>query len=83
MRKQVKQKATTDKKPQNIKPKVRKPVSHQSSFADLHETDITNWSWIPISLLLGMLVGIIAMLLSINFFGMDLLALLEAVKNFF
>ena len=83
MHKQVKQKATADKKPQKIKPKARKPVSHQSSFADLDETDITNWSWIPISLLLGVLVGVIAMLFSISFFGMDLLALLEAVKDFF
>lgn len=83
MREQRVKKATIDKKPQTIKPKVRKPVVHQASFADLDESDITNWSWIPISLLLGMLVGIIAMLLSINFFDMTLTALLRVVKDFF
>ena len=83
MRKQVKQKAPENKKSQTIKSKERKPVSHRSSFADLDEKETTSWTWIPISLLSGVLVGVIAMLLSIRFFGMDLLALAEAIKNLF
>lgn len=83
MRNQAKRKAAIEKRSQKIKLKARKPVSHKSSFADLDETDLTTWSWIPLSLLSGMLVGIIVMLLSIHFFGLDLSSLVEVVKNFF
>ena len=83
MNNQVKEKVTSKKKSQKIQQRARKPISHQSSFADLHEKDRTSWSWIPISLLSGVLVGTIAMLLSISFFGMDLVSLIEALKNSF
>jgi serine/threonine protein kinase len=95
IRNQVKRKVAIKKQTQNtklktkqkakskIKPKTKKPILHNSPFADLHETDLTTWFWIPLSLLSGMLVGIIAILLSINFFGLSLPSLVEMVKNFF
>ncbi|MCK5814158.1 MAG: hypothetical protein KAH03_07855 [Cocleimonas sp.] len=74
-------------KPKAIKKKIdtKKPTSLQidksTSFETMREKYYFTWAWIPLSLLAGLVTGIIGMSLSINFLGVDFFSLLNILKN--
>ena len=55
----------------------------QPSFDGIEESNFSTWAWIPLSLLIGIVLGIIAMSLSISLLGQDFFSVMDVLKGLF
>ncbi len=86
IRKQAQTKATSNKvkpSPKKTEEPVAEAIQIPASFLGMQELDFSTWTWISLSLLLGMVIGLIAMSVSISLFNIDFFLLMDIFKGFF
>ncbi len=69
--------------PKKTKKPLVEPIQISSTFIETQELDFSTWTWVSLSVLLGMVIGVIAMSVSISLFNIDFFALMDIFKGFF
>ncbi len=85
IRKQAKSQTTKEKTVITSTKKAEKAISQAiqapTPVGKMGEIDYTKWGWIPLSLLIGVIVGVIAMSLSISLLGIDFFSLINMLRG--
>ncbi len=69
--------------PEKTAKPVVEPIQVPSTFLGTQELDFSMWTWVSLSLLLGMVIGVIVMSISISLFNIDFFSLIDILKGFF
>lgn len=78
----AKNKQTKKPTPQAKTKKIATPDT-PSLLARLQEIELPTWAWIPLSLLAGIVVGALAIILTISLFDKDIFSLFDSLKQLF